>query len=426
LAKTSSNIGIVLNPSGILFGGAQKRFTNLFQYLYNTYPGSIYYFVSKELFQQIEQLFPDFKFENVIVLKNLELNFFFLNYFRTNKKKVSKVVLSEIANQDLIGNSKDSLVRTVIKHLKNRIKQYYIFMQIETVRRKKNIKVFLGVFNGILPLYFYLNKKQRSTGIIFSDMDSWFSNINNPQENAWHKKYISFNYGLEKSDIIDFLSPYILSGILKRGIVLKKESINITTCSFSDYSKCIPGNKKEFIVSFAGRLFPDKNPVMFLEAAKIINKKFPYVKFYLMGDGESYLQKEIIEFIRLNNLSQSLFFGFHPNPPEIFSESTIFVSIQTTNNYPSQSVLEAMACGNAIIASDVGDTRMFINEDVGLLISLDLDSLVNALLILINDKELAITLGKNARDFVLKNHTIERCSNYYINLFEQTQLLIVK
>jgi glycosyltransferase involved in cell wall biosynthesis len=81
-----------------------------------------------------------------------------------------------------------------------------------------------------------------------------------------------------------------------------------------------------------------------------------------------------------------------------------------------------MACGNAIIASDVGDTRMFVNDEVGILIPLELNSLVNALERLINNKEQALMLGKNAREFVLKNHTLEKCSEYYLDMFEQTRL----
>jgi glycosyltransferase involved in cell wall biosynthesis len=293
-------------------------------------------------------------------------------------------------------------------------------LQLEKFREKLNIEIFLGVFNGILPLYFYLNKKNRKTGVIFSEMDSWFFNINERNINYWYKKYDSFNYGLENSDIIDFLSPFILEGILKRGIKPKPSSICITPCSFSDYSKCIPGNKKDFIVSYAARLAPDKNPILYLQAAKIIVNKYPYVKFSLLGEGLNYLHQEIIDFLKQNNLTDSVNYCFHPNPPKFFSESTVFVSVQTTNNYPSQSVLEAMACGNAIIATDVGDTRMFINDETGILIPLDLMSLVDALEQLIKDKGRAIMLGRNAREFVLKNHTIEKCADYYFRLFEQT------
>ena len=424
MEKINGNFGIILNPSGLLFGGAQKRFTNLFHHLYLHYPDNAYYFVSKELFSQIEQLFPDYNFRNVVILKNLEFNIFPAKRINNSKKEKFDDKSQGNSYNSEICDKEQPLQKKVFQYLKSYIKQYYIFRQIEKFRKKNEIKVFLGVYNGILPLYFYLNQRNRKIGVIFSDMDSWFFNIHDANNNSWYKKYDSFNYGLVNSDKLDFLSPFIVEGIVKRKIELNKGSINITPCSFSDYSKCLPGDKKDFTVSYAARLAADKNPMLYLEAAKIIIKKYPFVKFALLGEGLAYLHSEINHFIDINKLNKNIFFGFHPNPPEVFSESTVFVSIQSTNNYPSQSVLEAMACGNAIIASDVGDTRMFLNEDVGILIPLELVSLVHALELLINDKEHAVRLGNNAREFVLRHHTLEKCSEYYLDLFEQTRLEI--
>ena len=424
MKKINYNFGIVLNPSGSQFGGAQKRFTNLFQYLYRLYPENAYYFVSKELFLQIKTIFPHYHLNNVIVLQNLEISLFRKTLKGGIREETSgdELVPDDIYKQLII--NKLSLWRKGMLFSKSFIKQYFLYRQIEKVRKENGIKVFMGVYCGILPLYFYLTGRKRKAGVIFSDMDSWFFNINEGDKNNRYKKFNSFNFGLEKSDMVDFLSPFIIEGVLERKVNLNKKSITITPGSFSDYSKCIPVDKNECIVSYAARIMPDKNPMLYLEAAKIIINKYPDVKFNLLGQGLPNLHNEINKFIELNDIKDRVFFGFHPNPPEIFAKSTIFVSVQTTNNYPSQSVLEAMACGNAIIASDVGDTRMFINDDVGLLIPLELNSLVNALEILINDKKYALRLGENAREFVLKNHTIEKCAAYYLDLFEKTRLKI--
>lgn len=110
---------------------------------------------------------------------------------------------------------------------------------------------------------------------------------------------------------------------------------------------------------------------------------------------------------------------FHPNPTELLAETSVFVSIQTTNNYPSQSVLEAMGCGNAIIATDVGDTRMFINENNGILIDLEVNTLVNAIETLYLSKNLRERLGNYAYSYVRENHTIEKMAKYYVDLFDK-------
>ena len=96
------------------------------------------------------------------------------------------------------------------------------------------------------------------------------------------------------------------------------------------------------------------------------------------------------------------------------ADTSVFVSIQTTNNYPSQSVLEAMGCGNAIIATDVGDTRMFINENNGILINLEVSKLVNAIETLYLNKDLREQLGIYAYSYVRENHSIEKMAEYYV------------
>jgi glycosyltransferase involved in cell wall biosynthesis len=177
------------------------------------------------------------------------------------------------------------------------------------------------------------------------------------------------------------------------------------------------GDKSNFEIAFASRLEQDKNPMLFLEAAKIISKEFQYVKFHILGEGS--LAYEIEKFIDVNNLSNIVNFQFHRNPPEIFKNTSVFVSLQSGTNYPSQSILEAMACGNAIVASNTGDTHLFINNNNGILINLSVQEICAALRNLITNKEKTHALGKAARTFAVNNHTIERFTDYYLNLISK-------
>lgn len=296
-------------------------------------------------------------------------------------------------------------------------RQKKLYRQIERIRNELDIKVFIGVFGGIIPLTFYMNNHPKKAGIIFSDMDSWFTDVLKDTEKLWYRKYYSFNYALENSDAVDFLSPFILEGVRNLGVKIKDEHAYIAPCSFTDYSKCIAGKKTGFEIAFASRLEPDKNPMLFLEAVKIIHTEYPDIKFHLLGEGS--LVNEINNFIRINNLWDCINFSFHKNPPEVFSNTRIFISFQSNTNYPSQGVLEAMACGNAIIASDVGDTRLFINENNGILTGLNTEDLVNSIRSLIKNKEKTNKLGEYAANFVRQNHTIEKHSEYYLGLINK-------
>lgn len=65
--KLKFNSGIILNPVGP-FGGAQRRFANIFLYLCNNYPDNIYFFVSHSLKQQLSEIYLDFPFQNIFTI----------------------------------------------------------------------------------------------------------------------------------------------------------------------------------------------------------------------------------------------------------------------------------------------------------------------------------------------------------------------
>lgn len=400
-----SNYAFVLLTGGML-GGAEKRFIQLFEYLSKNYPGRYYFIITWELYYKILEIFPDYPAQFLIPL-GLKTS--------PNKNKNSVTDKSKVYTTNHPG-----FIKQIYRFLKNYRLQKKYFREIDQISNEKSIKCFLGIYNGIIPLYFYLMKRARNVGIIFCDMDSWFTDVLPNQKKYWYRKFSSFNYGLENSDYIDFLSPYIFEGVKKRGLKIKEESVSIAPCSFTDYSKCRIGDKSIFQVAFAGRLEKDKNPDMFLEAAFRISKEYPEIIFHIMGEGR--FSSDIKAKVDASDLSNIIFHGFHPQPTEILANTSVFVSIQSTNNYPSQSVLEAMACGNTIVATDVGDTRMFVNENNGILIKLDVAELVNAIETLYLDKDLSSRMLGNVFSYVRENHTIKKMADYYISLFNKTSL----
>ena len=395
------------------FGGAPKRYANLFFYLTKKYPGRFYLIVNPHLFKQLKEIYGDIDTTYIRIVDNNTSGAYALHE-KTGVPRHYEYIFTDPYEID----RNSYFPRKVYWYYKNKLKQYLLFKKTERLRNELNIKIFYGVFSGVLPLVFYINQKPRRAGIIFSDMDSWFSEVHPDMKTLWYRKYYSFNFALENCDHVNFLNPYILEGVKKRGIKIRDDSVSVAPCSFSDYSKCSLGEKKNFEIAFCARLEPDKNPMLYLEAVNIISKRHPDIKFHLLGEGS--LVGVIKHFIRSNNLSHIVNFSFHKNPPDIFKESSVFISLQKNTNYPSQSVLEAMACGNATIATNVGDTKYFINSNNGMLIKPNKDELVNALEFLINNKELARNMGNFARRYIMDTHTIERYSQYFIELLDKT------
>jgi glycosyltransferase involved in cell wall biosynthesis len=105
---------------------------------------------------------------------------------------------------------------------------------------------------------------------------------------------------------------------------------------------------------------------------------------------------------------------YEPDPIHILLKSKVFVSLQDIDNYPSQSLLEAMACGCAIIATDVGLTRQLLGEDCAILIPPQPTALAEALRQVLANPTLRSTLGANARRVVTTQQTIERFADYFV------------
>ncbi len=403
------NTAFVMLSTGA-FGGAEKRFLNLSSYLSHKYPGAVRLFINPLMESHIRRIFPDRSFENIDIIGN--------NSKTSENPAVSSSPVSYNDNSPdpLDVDSRTSAARKYYWYYKNKFRQKKLFKSIETLVNKNETKVLIGIFAGGPPLVFYFEKAVRPA-IIFSDMDSWFTDVITDTQKLWYRKYYSFNDILEKADAVDFLSPYIAEGVKQRGVKVSEVKINIAPSSFIDYSKCFTGSKEKFQITFAGRLEPDKNPLLYLEAASVILKKFPDVRFHILGEGS--LVSAVNDFITANGLKEKIYFTFHKNPPDIFADTSVFVSLQSGTNYPSQSVIEAMACGNAVIASNTGDTGLLINSSNGLLTELSVDAVVSAMEKLISDRTLTRRLGEAGRDFVLKNHTTENVAAYYTGLIRK-------
>jgi glycosyltransferase involved in cell wall biosynthesis len=87
----------------------------------------------------------------------------------------------------------------------------------------------------------------------------------------------------------------------------------------------------------------------------------------------------------------------------------------------SNALLEAMAMGRACIASDIHANRSVLtSEEDGLLFkSTDSDDLAAQIIRLLQQPGLAKKLGKNAREKIMTNFSIETISRKYIRLYSQ-------
>ncbi len=227
-----------------------------------------------------------------------------------------------------------------------------------------------------------------------------------------------FKIAIIRSDFIDFLSEDIEVRFIKKYGKYFNGKYYVSPCSFSDYSLFTLNDKeKDNSVVFVGRLIEEKNPNLFIDAIPIVLEKlsgrFEDIKFHVVGEGP--LEKALRIYVKKIGIQKYVTFSYACNTAEILCKSKIFISIQNINNYPSQSLLESMACGNAIVATDVGETWKLIDDSTGIKVTLNSQDIANAIVALFNNPDKLKEMGKNARKKVLKEHTIERFVEYLLS-----------
>ena len=241
--------------------------------------------------------------------------------------------------------------------------------------------------------------------------------LGSSQNLSWIKQQL-YNIDIKFSDRIDCLYPYGTQ-LLKR--IFKNKRITCTPCSFTDLNKFKPNPVKEKKIVFLGRIINIKGADLFVQSAISVcdelRKNGYKCEIYGFGDLENNL-KDLVKKNRCNDVI--IFNGHIEDSAEVLSTSIAFCSLQTYGNYPSQSLLEALACGNYCIVTDTYDSELLVPDDCGTLVEQDTESIAKAMSALINTPIESINTSANtAREFIMQNHTAERSAEYYKELLNE-------
>ena len=102
-----------------------------------------------------------------------------------------------------------------------------------------------------------------------------------------------------------------------------------------------------------------------------------------------------------------------------YSSSTLFALPSYTEGFPYV-ILEAMAFGCPIIATDVGAIPQLITEETGVLIpSKDVNKLSSALNNLLSEPQKALKLGEKAKQEVIENYSTATVMNQYAKIWKR-------
>ncbi len=157
--------------------------------------------------------------------------------------------------------------------------------------------------------------------------------------------------------------------------------------------------------------------IKLLEAVVHLKSDYPDIKLILVGDGEfrSYVEEKIAA-LALNE--HVLLTGAVDDPSPIVSASDIYCHI-SLNEALGLAILEAMAIGKPVIASNLGGIPEVIDhEQDGLLVETEPAKIAASISRLLHDRKMAQDLGANAREKIRMKFTWDICGESFAKLYD--------
>ena len=177
------------------------------------------------------------------------------------------------------------------------------------------------------------------------------------------------------------------------------------------------------IIGFTGRLIREKGIEELLTAMKDIIKIIPKVKLLVIGqaldsDSNSFIKK----LINLYNLKDAVIFtGWRNDVPKLLSIIDLFCLPTYFHEGMPRSILEAMATGKPVVATNTRGCREEIIDGVtGLLVPIkDTKALSRAIIKILSNEQLSEKMGEAGRQRVIKNFDEKKVLAKELKIYRQ-------
>jgi len=190
---------------------------------------------------------------------------------------------------------------------------------------------------------------------------------------------------------------------------------------FENVRKSYDISESQVVIGYLARMTLQKAPLNMIRAFAMAAKEAPELMLLMIGDGE--LKEEAIRLAKELGVEDRIVFDkFRQDVPVVLQSVDIYCLPSLWEGFPI-GVLEAMAMGKAVVASDVDGTREAVkNEENGVLVTAnDIAALAGTLLRLAKDPFLRQQLGNNAHEAIKANYSVDKMTRQIEDVYQKVQ-----
>lgn len=257
-------------------------------------------------------------------------------------------------------------------------------------------------------------------------LSTWGADViwDGPGKMPWLFRLLN-RYAVQRADLLSATSKFMLHRV--RDLVPALVSavhipFGVDTERFHPISKDPGGTEQqEFRIGFVKALRPKYGPELLLRAMPGILREVANARLILAGRGP--LKEKLLKLLYELGLAESAeFVGFVPNDqvPRLMRTFDVFVNCSICDSESfGVSILEASACGVAVVATRVGGVpEVCIEGQTGVLVEPgDSEALVAAIISLAKGPDRRRALGRRGREFVVATYTWRNSVDTMLNHF---------
>jgi len=237
------------------------------------------------------------------------------------------------------------------------------------------------------------------------------------------KRLYKFALGVKNFGVI-FQNP-IDKSVLKKAVGLKEEHCLMIKGSGADLTtyKVIPEPSGIPVVVMAARLLKEKGVYQFVEAARLLKARDVEAKFQLIGEPDpgnpNTVKAKELEQWRKEGIVEVL--GFRADIPDVFAASNIVVLPSFYGEGLPKVLIEAAACGRAIVTTDnPGCAEAVIHGVNGFIVPAKNSALLaDAIEQLVGNAKLRQSMGKAGRELAENEFDVLAVVAKHLDIYQE-------